>query len=229
MILSYKVRNWRYYIFMIFWFLPFPMHCQAPHWVWVKDLESSYLPIISFYVHPRSICEFVCPSTASLRKLSITLDPCIRNILIKFCIYIDIDKRSEDPLPSWISRRTRLCRGPNSEKNETGPYNLLNWVDYSDEILHTHWDWQGLALNCVEFFVEPLILTRMSNAVLCRGPNSDKSETGPTSWTFWNISIKYCLHIDIDKLQPKVLPNIVFHTVWSRLCRGQNLKKLNWP
>ena len=31
-----------------------------------------------------------------------------------------------------------------------------------------------------------------------------------------------CILIDTDKLQPKVLPTIIFHTIWSKFCRGQN-------
>ena len=27
-----------------------------------------------------------------------------------------------------------------------------------------------------------------------------KSETGPISWTLWNILMKHCIHIDIDKI-----------------------------
>ena len=33
-----------------------------------------------------------------------------------------------------------------------------------------------------------------------RGPNSDKSKTGPITWTVWNILIKFCIFIDINKL-----------------------------
>ena len=44
------------------------------------------------------------------------------------------------------------------------------------------------------------------------------------SQTFWNISIKFCIHVDIDKLQSKGLPNVIFHTTLSRLCRGKNSK-----
>ena len=48
--------------------------------------------------------------------------------------------------------------------------------------------------------------------------------------------VKFCIHIDIDKLQPKALPNVIFHTIWPRLCRSQNStkkkekkKKKKWP
>ena len=51
-----------------------------------------------------------------------------------------------------------------------------------------------------------------------------KVELALTLELFFNIWI-FSIQINIDKLQPKVLPNVIFHTVWSRLCRVQNLKK----
>ena len=45
------------------------------------------------------------------------------------------------------------------------------------------------------------------------------------------ISIKFRIHIYIYKLQAMVLPNFIFHIIWSRVCRGKNSKrnKGNWP
>ena len=31
-------------------------------------------------------------------------------------------------------------------------------------------------------------------------PNSEKSENGPISSTEWNIVMKFCIHIDINKI-----------------------------
>ena len=46
-----------------------------------------------------------------------------------------------------------------------------------------------------------------------------------TSLTFWNIWIIFCIHVDIDKLQPKILTNFIFHTMWSRLCWNKKTNK----
>ena len=79
------------------------------------------------------------------------------HIVMKFCILIDIDKmyplRLSNDTWDWLS----FCRGSNSGdyckmtfiigrgfaelqilKKWKWPY-LLNWVEYCDEILHTHW------------------------------------------------------------------------------------------
>ena len=42
--------------------------------------------------------------------------------------------------------------------------------------------------------------------------------------SFWNILIKFCIHTDIDELQPKVLPNVIFHTIWSGFAEVKILK-----
>ena len=93
------------------------------------------------------------------------------------------------------------------------PY-LLNWVEYCDEILHTHWYWQDVPHKIVNDIWEWLSF--------CRGSNLQKSETiakwqlssvealpsarfwirenGPISRTEWNILIDFCKNIDIDKI-----------------------------
>ena len=48
------------------------------------------------------------------------------------------------------------------------------------------------------------------------------SETGPISWNFLNILIKFCIHINIDVSLTEGLPNVIYHQ--KRLCRGPNLK-----
>ena len=40
-----------------------------------------------------------------------------------------------------------------------------------------------------------------------------------------NGSIKVCIRIDSEKLQYNALPIVKFHTIWSRLSRGQNSYK----
>ena len=99
------------------------------------------------------------------------------------------------------------------------PY-LLNWVEYFDKLLRKHWYWQDLAQEIANWHflsVEAL-------------PSSKfwKSENGPISWTVKNIMMKFCIHIDIYKMQPKRLSNDIWD--WSRFCRGSNSEtKWNWP
>ena len=60
---------------------------------------------------------------------------------------------------------------------------LLNSVEYSDEILHTHWYWQDLAhgiAKCHLPFDEALLRSKMR-----------KIETGTISWSVWNILVKF--------------------------------------
>ena len=45
-------------------------------------------------------------------------------------------------------------------------------------------------------------------------------ENGPISWTERNTVMKFCIYLDIDKMQPKRLSNIIWD--WSRFCRGSN-------
>ena len=73
------------------------------------------------------------------------------------------------------------------------PY-LLNWVEYFDKLLRKHWYWQDLAQEIAKWhfsLVEAL-------------PSSKfwKSDNGAISWTEWNILMKFCIHIDIDKMYP---------------------------
>ena len=64
---------------------------------------------------------------------------------------------------------------------------LFNCVEYFDKPLRKHWYWQDLAQ---EIFIGEAL------------PSSKfwKSENGPISWTVKNIVMKFCIHIDIDKL-----------------------------
>ena len=66
------------------------------------------------------------------------------------------------------------------------PY-LLNWVEYFDEILNTHWYGQNVAqciVKCHLSLVEAL----------------PRSKFGHISWIFWNILIKFCIRVTIDTI-----------------------------
>ena len=94
------------------------------------------------------------------------------------------------------------------------PY-LLNWVEYFDKLLRKHWYWQDLAQEIAKWhfsLVEAL-------------PSSKfwKSDNGATSWTEWNIVMKFCIHIDIDKMYPMRLSNDIWD--WLSFCRGSNSEK----
>ena len=121
------------------------------------------------------------------------------------------------------------------------PY-LLNWVEYFDKQLRKHWYWQDLAQEIVKWqfsLVEAL-------------PSSKfwKCDNGPISWTEWNIVMKFCIHIDTDKMYPmwlsndiwdwfEFLPRFKFWNKWDYckmtfiIGRGfaerQILKKWKWP
>ena len=76
-------------------------------------------------------------------------------------------------------------------KKWKSPY-PLNWVEYFDKLLRKHWYWQNLAQEIANWHflsVEEL-------------PSSKfwKRENGPISRTVVNIEMKFCIHIDIDKM-----------------------------
>ena len=69
---------------------------------------------------------------------------------------------------------------------------LLNWVEYFDKRLRQHWYWQDLVQEIANWHflsVEAL-------------PSSKfwKNENDPISRTVKNIVMKFCIHIDIDKM-----------------------------
>ena len=91
----------------------------------------------------------------------------------------------------------------------------LNWVEYFDKLLRKHWYWQDLAQEIAKWhfsLVEAL-------------PSSKfwKSDNGAISWTEWNIVMKFCIHIDIDKMYPMRLSNDTWD--WLSFCRGSNSEK----
>ena len=71
------------------------------------------------------------------------------------------------------------------------PY-LLNWVEYFDKLLRKHWYWQDLAQEIANWY--------FCQSRLCRAPNSEKSENVPIARTVKNIVMKFCIHIDIEKM-----------------------------
>ena len=94
------------------------------------------------------------------------------------------------------------------------PY-LLNWVEYFDKLWRKHWYWQDLAQEIAKWhfsLVEALPSSRYW-----------KSDNGAISWTEWNIVIKFCIHIDIDKMYPIILSNDIWN--WLSFCRRSNSEK----
>ena len=96
------------------------------------------------------------------------------------------------------------------------PY-LLNCVEYFDELLRKHWYWQYLAQEIAKWYfslVEALLSSKFW-----------KSDNGAISWTEWNIVVKFCIHIDIDKMCPMRLSNDIWDWFLPRL---KFWKKWNW-
>ena len=50
-----------------------------------------------------------------------------------------------------------------------------------------------------------------------------KNDNGAISWTEWIIVIKFCIHIDIDKMYPMGLLNDIWD--WLSICRVPNSEK----
>ena len=71
------------------------------------------------------------------------------------------------------------------------PY-LLNWVEYFDKLLRKYWYWQDLSQEIAKY--------HFSSVEVLPSSKFWKSEIGTISWTEWNIVMKFCIHIGIDKL-----------------------------
>ena len=71
------------------------------------------------------------------------------------------------------------------------PY-LLNWVEYFDRLLRKHWYWSDLA--------QEIVKCHCSSVEVWPSSKFWKSENDPISWTEWNIVMKFCIHIGIDKM-----------------------------
>ena len=94
------------------------------------------------------------------------------------------------------------------------PY-LLNWVEYFDKLLRKRWYWQNLAQEIAKW--------HFSSVEVLPSSKFWKSENGPISWTEWNIVMKFCIHIDCDKMYPMRLSNDIWD--WLSFCRGSNSEK----
>ena len=94
------------------------------------------------------------------------------------------------------------------------PY-LLNWVEYFDKLLRKHWYWQDLAQEIAKW--------HFSSVEALPSSKFWKSDNGAIPWTEWNIVMKFCIHIDIDKMYPMRLSNDIWD--WLNFCRGSNSEK----
>ena len=71
------------------------------------------------------------------------------------------------------------------------PY-LFNCVEYFDKFLREHWYWQDLA--------QEIANRHLLSAEALPSSRFWKSENDPISWTVKNIVMKFCIHVDIDKM-----------------------------
>ena len=135
------------------------------------------------------------------------------NIVMKFCIHVDINKmypmRLSNDTWDWLS----FWRGSNSEKSETiakwhlssvealpnaifwkkvKKAYLLNWVKYFDRLLRKHWYYQDLA--------QEIVKCHFSSVEVLPSSKFWKSENGPISWIKWNMVMKFCIHFGILKM-----------------------------
>ena len=132
------------------------------------------------------------------------------NIVMEFCIHIDIDKMypmrlSNDTwdwlfLPrfkfwrKWDKMTFIISRGFAEHqilKKWKRPY-LLNWVEYFDRLLRKHWYYQDLA--------QEIVKCHFSTVEVLPSSKFWKSENDPISSTEWNIVMKFCIHIGIDNM-----------------------------
>ena len=112
------------------------------------------------------------------------------NILINFVDNLMLKRSSQRncKMTFIIGRGFAECK---TLKKWKWPY-LLNWVKYVDRYLRKHWYWQDLAQEIANWHF-------LSDKAL---PSSKfwKSENGSISRTMKNIVMKFCIHIDIDKM-----------------------------
>ena len=81
--------------------------------------------------------------------------------------------------------RSRLCRAPNSEKVKMALSLKLSGI--FDRLLRKHWYYQDLA--------QEIVKCHFSLVEVLSSSKFWKSENGPTSWTEWNMVMKFCIHI----------------------------------
>ena len=123
------------------------------------------------------------------------------------------------------------------------------WKCDNDAISWT--EWNTVMKFCIHIDIDRMYPMKLSNETwdllsFFRGSNSEKSETiakwhlssvetlpsakfwksenGLISWTEWNILIDFCVNIDILKIQPNRLWNVIFHR--SRFGRAPNSEKV---
>ena len=100
------------------------------------------------------------------------------------------------------------------QKKWKWPY-LLNWVEYFDKVLRKHWYWQDLAQEIAKW--------HFSSVEALPSSKFWKSDNGAISWTEWNIVMKFCILIDIDKMYPMRLSNDIWN--WLSFCQGSDSEK----
>ena len=135
------------------------------------------------------------------------------NILINFCVNIDINKIYLKRLRNDIFRWSRLCRGPNSEKVKMALSLELNgilWWNFAYTLILTWcspWDCQmtfGIGRGFAEVQIlkksETIAKWHLSSVEALPSAKFWKSENGLISWTEWNILIDFCVNIDIIKI-----------------------------
>ena len=157
--------------------------------------------------------------------------------MINCCINIDIDKIQPKRLRNDIFHWSRLCRAPNSEKVIMALSLELSgilWWNFAYTLILTRcipWDWQ-MTFEIGWVFAEVQILKtsetiakwHLSSVEALPSAKFWKRENGLISWTEWNILIDFCVNIDIDKIWPKRLRNVIFHR--SRFGRAPNSEKV---
>ena len=79
-------------------------------------------------------------------------------------------------------------------KNWKWPY-LLNWEEYFDKLLRKHRYWQDLAQEIANWHF--LSVEALPSYKFWK---KKKNENGSISRTVKNIVMKFCIHIDIDKM-----------------------------
>ena len=105
---------------------------------------------------------------------------------------------------SWRLIYNHTCPSPDSSRSP-GQFaeKAHNHLEYFDKYLHTHWYWQDLDQEIAKWHLS-----------LVEALPSSKFWKSEKSWTEWNIVMKVCMHIDIDKMQPYGFSNAICH------CRG---------
>ena len=95
---------------------------------------------------------------------------------------------------------------------------------YTMRLLNDIWDWLSFCRVSNSEKSEIIAIWNLSSVEALPFAKYWKSEIGLISWTEWNILIDVCVTIDIDKLYPKRLWNVIFHR--SRFCRAPNSEKV---